>query len=361
MNSQPGDQSPAAPAALQEARWAAVVARDRAADGRFWYSVATTGVYCRPSCPARRPKPGNVRFHTSTADAEAAGFRPCKRCRPDRPAGDERLAATIVAACRTIATAEEAPKLAALAAAAGLPPTRFRRAFKALTGVTPKAYATARRTLRLHEGLAAGATVTEAIYDAGFNTASRFYAASNSTLGMTPGSWRAGGDGAEIRFAVGECRLGSTLVATTTKGVCAILLGDDAEALLRELQDRFPRAALVGGDAGFEAMIARVVGFVEAPHLGLDLPLDVRGTAFQHRVWQELRNIPCGGTASYAEIARRIGAPDSARAVGGACAANPVALAIPCHRVVRTDGSVSGYRWGIERKRALLRREASDK
>ncbi len=340
-------------------RWARVAARDRTADGEFFYSVETTGVYCRPSCPSRTPNPKNVRFHQTAAAAVAAGFRPCRRCRPDQPALRERHAAAAARACRLIEQADETPRLAELAAAAGLSASYFHRVFKAAAGVTPRQYAAAHRTNRVRERLANSASVTEAIYQAGFNSSSRFYEASDGMLGMTPRSYRAGGADAEIRFAVGECSLGSILVARSEKGVCAILIGDDPEALLRDLQDRFPRARLIGGDGGFEQLVARVVGLVEAPRLGLDLPLDVRGTAFQRRVWQALREIPAGATVSYAELARRIGAPQSVRAVAGACAANPLAVAIPCHRVVRTDGALSGYRWGVERKRALLAREAS--
>ncbi len=360
MRSDP--QSARAPAggfSTDEERWAAVTRRDRAADGAFFYSVRTTGVYCRPSCAARLAHRENVRFHASCADAERAGFRPCKRCRPNEAARADRQAAAVAAACRVIAEADEVPSLDALADAAGMSRFHFHRVFKTLTGVTPKAYAAAHRAKRVRAELARSATVTEAIYGAGFNSNGRFYAASSDMLGMTPTAFRAGGRGAEIRFAVGECWLGSILVAATEKGVCAILLGDDPAALVRELQDRFPKARLIGGDAGFEDMVAKVVGFVEAPGLGLELPLDVRGTAFQQRVWQALREIPVGTTASYAEIAKRIGRPKSVRAVAQACASNAVAVAIPCHRVVRTDGALSGYRWGVERKQALLAREGA--
>ncbi len=339
-------------------RWAAVVARDHQADGTFYYSVDTTGVYCRPSCGSRRANPQNVRFHRTTADAERAGFRPCQRCKPDRPSLEQLHSARVVDICRVIETAAETPSLAVLAKRAGLSPYHFHRVFKAVTGVTPRAYASAHRTARVRSELKKGGkTVTEAIYDAGFNSGGRFYETSDEVLGMTPTDYRAGGAHTEIRFAVGECSLGSILVAQSAKGVCAILLGDDPDTLVRELQDRFPRARLVGGDAAFELTIAKVIGFVEAPALGLDLPLDVRGTAFQQRVWQALRDIPAGSTASYTEIAARIGASNGARAVAQACGANRLAVAIPCHRVVRTDGSPSGYRWGAERKRNLLVRE----
>jgi AraC family transcriptional regulator of adaptative response/methylated-DNA-[protein]-cysteine methyltransferase len=251
------------------------------------------------------------------------------------------------------------PGLDALAAAVGLSRFHFHRVFKAITGVTPKAYAAAHRTQRVREELARTGTVTEAIYGAGFNSNGRFYATSRQVLGMTPTSYRAGGRGASVRFAVGECSLGSVLVAATDKGVCAILLGDDPDALVRELQDRFPEAQLAGGDRAFERLVARVVGHVDDPSIRADLPLDIRGTAFQQRVWQALRRIPAGRTATYTELARRIGRPTAVRAVARACAANTLAVAIPCHRVVRTDGSLSGYRWGVERKRALLEREAA--
>ena len=338
-------------------RWAAVVARDRGADGTFYYSVATTGVYCRPSCGSRRPNPRNVRFYETTAEAARAGFRPCRRCRPDRPPLEQVHAARVAEACRLIETAEKTPALAALAKRAGLSPYHFHRVFKATTGVTPKAYAAAHRAKRVRDELTGSRTVTEAIYDAGFNSASRFYETSGQFLGMTPTDFRAGGAETEIRFAVGQCALGSVLVAQSAKGVCAILLGDDPDALVRDLQDRFPRATLLGGEAAFEQTVARVVAFVEAPARGLDLPLDVRGTAFQQRVWAALRQIPAGSTASYAEIASRIGAPNGSRAVAQACGANPLAVAIPCHRVVRTNGSLSGYRWGVQRKQDLLARE----
>ena len=340
-------------------RWAAVLARDPAADGRFFYSVKTTGVYCRPSCASRTARPENVAFHATTAAAERAGFRPCKRCRPDRPAGEQ--AARVAQPCRPIGRAQQMPSLATLAQHAGLSPWHLHRVFKTVTGLTPKAYAAAHRAQRVKAGLRKGATVTEAIYAAGYNSSARFYEQSNAVLGMTPSRYRAGGADTAIRFAVGQCTLGAILVAASARGICAILLGDAADALVRDLQDRwFPRAELLGGDAGFERCVAQVVGFVEQPRLGLDLPLDVRGTVFQQRVWQALQKIPAGTTASYGEIAHRIGAPKSVRAVAGACAANALAVAIPCHRVVRSDGGLSGYRWGVARKRALLDREAKD-
>lgn len=274
------------------------------------------------------------------------------------PAGQRAL--QVAALCRLIEQSETVPTLAQLARHAGLSASHLQREFKAVTGLTPRAYAAAQRARRLRAELARGGTVTDAIYDAGYNSSGRFYDNANQVLGMTPTRYRRGGEDTAIRFAVGECSLGAILVAASERGVCAILIGDDPEALARDLQDRFARAELIGGDVAFEQQVAKVVGLVEAPRLGLDLPLDVRGTAFQQRVWQALRDIPPGATASYGEIARRIGAPKAVRAVAGACAANTLAVAIPCHRVVRTDGSLSGYRWGVERKRALLEREAGE-
>ncbi|MBM3224031.1 MAG: bifunctional DNA-binding transcriptional regulator/O6-methylguanine-DNA methyltransferase Ada [Candidatus Tectomicrobia bacterium] len=342
-----------------DARWEAVVQRDHAADGRFYYAVQTTGIYCQPSCGARLAHREHVRFYTTCMEAEQAGFRPCKRCRPQETSRATRQVEAVAAACRTLATADVTPSLDALAQSTGMSRYHFHRVFKAVTGMTPKAYATAQRAQRVRETLPQCATVTEAIYAAGFNSNGRFYTQVPDMLGMTPSAFRTGGTGVAMRFAVGECSLGSLLVAATDQGVCAILLGDDPEALVRDLQDRFPKAQLLGGDANFERLVATVVGFVEAPARGFDLPLDIRGTAFQQQVWQALRAIPVGATASYTDIAQQIGAPRAVRAVAQACAANHLAVAIPCHRVVRHDGALAGYRWGIERKRALLTREAA--
>ena len=339
-------------------RWAAVTARDARADGAFVYAVRTTGVYCRPSCPSRAANPKNVSFHATCDAAEAAGFRPCRRCRPNDVAAAERHAAVIVRACRRIDAAETMPTLEDLAATAGLSTFHFHRVFRRITGITPKAYAAAKLAERIAQRLPQAGTVTEAAFAAGFNASSRFYAQGPARLGMSPSAYRAGGTGTAIRFAVAASSLGALLVAATARGLCAILLGDDPDALVRDLQDRFPRADLAPGDPAFDAWVAAVVGFVETPGRGLDLPLDIGGTVFQQRVWAALRAVPIGTTTTYGAIARAIGAPTSMRAVAQACGANRLAVAIPCHRVVRSDGSLSGYRWGVERKRLLLDREA---
>lgn len=345
-------------AVLSDPRWASVLARDPKADGQFYYSVKTTGVYCRPSCGSRTPRPENVDFFLTTAEAEHAGFRPCKRCKPDQRSLSDQHAELVANLCRQIESAETPPSLEKLAQSAQMSTFHLHRVFKAVTGVTPKAYAAAHRANKVREELMRRGSVTDAIYEAGYNSNGRFYEESNLLLGMTPKTFRAGGVNAVIRFAIGECTLGAILVAASERGVCAILMGDDPDTLARDLQDRFPKADLIGGEAEFEQLVAKVVGFVEMPKLGLDLPLDVRGTAFQQRVWQALREIPAGSTVSYTEIAQRIGSPKAVRAVAGACAANALAVAVPCHRVVRNDGNLSGYRWGVERKRALLEREA---
>lgn len=296
-------------------RWARVLARDRSADGQFWYSVATTGVYCRPSCPSRAANPRNVGLHDSLAEAKATGFRPCKRCNPDGPSADIENAAIVARACRLIEESEEVPALAELAQAAGFSTGYFHRLFKSVTGLTPKDYAEAHQASRVRDGLAKGHSVTEIMYGAGFNSSGRFYEKSRNMLGMTPTQYRAGGANEDIRFAVGQSSLGAILVASSDKGVASILIGDDPEELVRDLQDRFPKARLVGGDKEYESLVADVIGFVETPQIGLNLPLDVRSTAFQRRVWQALQDIPVGHISSYSEIARKIGAPNAVRAV----------------------------------------------
>jgi AraC family transcriptional regulator, regulatory protein of adaptative response / methylated-DNA-[protein]-cysteine methyltransferase len=344
---------------IDDPRWARIVARDKTADGNVWYSVLTTGVYCRPSCPSRVPNPKNVQLHDTLESARGTGCRPCRRCNPEGASIEAANAALVAKACRIIEKNEDEPSLEYLADAVGRSPSYFHRVFKTTTGLTPKDYAAAHRAKKVRRGLATGNSVTATIYNAGFNSSGRFYEKSTHMLGMTPSQYRAGGRNEEIKFAVGQSSLGAILVASSKKGVASILLGDDPDELVRNLQDRFPKAHLVGGDRHYEALVARVIGFIEAPGIGLDLPLDIRGTVFQQRVWRALRQIPVGETVSYSEIARRIGSPKSARAVAGACAANNLAVAIPCHRVIRNDGSVSSYAWGVDRKRVLLDREAS--
>lgn len=341
----------------RDPRWAKVLARDRRADGSFFYGVRTTGIYCRPSCAARRPRAENVVFFASADEAERAGFRACRRCRPRADTASARNTALITALCRAIEQATTAPTLAMLAAQARMSPFHLQRLFKSVTGVTPKAYAAAIRARRLRDSLAQDATITDTLYATGFNSSGRFYAQTDRLLGMTPTQFRAGGASTTIHYGIGANSLGEVLVAATERGVCAILLGDDGRALLTDLRQRFPAARIVAGDSAYAATVARAVAFVDDPRTGLSLPLDIRGTAFQQRVWQALCAIPAGTTATYAEIARRIGAPKSVRAVAGACAANALAVAVPCHRVVRGDGGLAGYRWGIARKKALLARE----
>jgi AraC family transcriptional regulator of adaptative response/methylated-DNA-[protein]-cysteine methyltransferase len=321
-------RSPTAPSVSDDPRWARIVARDKTADGHIWYSVATTGVYCRPSCPSRIANPKNVQLHESLESAKATGFRPCRRCNPDGPSIECENADLVAKACRAIEESEEEPSLEQLADGVGLSPSYFHRVFKAAIGLTPKDYAAADRAKKVRQGLASGNSVTETIYEAGFNSSGRFYEKSTDMLGMTPSQYRAGGRNEEIKFAVGQTSLGAILVGSSAKGVAAILLGDDPDELVRNLQDRFPKAHLMGADRDYEALVARVVGLIEAPRIGLDLPLDVRGTAFQQRVWQALQEIPVGEAASYAEIAQRIGCPKAVRAVAGACAANNLAVAI---------------------------------
>jgi AraC family transcriptional regulator of adaptative response/methylated-DNA-[protein]-cysteine methyltransferase len=300
-----------------------------------------------------------VALHDDLLSAKATGFRACKRCNPDGASRDAQHATLVAKACRLIEQSEEPIPLECLAKTIGLSASYFHRLFKATTGLTPKNYAAANRASRVREGLAKGHSVTEVIYDAGFNSSGRFYEKSNKMLGMTPTRYREGGMNEEIKFAIGQSSLGAILVASSAKGVVAILIDDDPNKLARDLQDRFPKARLVGGDQDYEKLVAQVVGLVEAPAIGLNLPLDVRGTAFQQRVWQALQEIPVGKTTSYSDIAAQIGLPNAARAVAGACAANNIAVAIPCHRVVRSDGLLSGYAWGVERKKRLLDAETS--
>lgn len=351
--------APPAGSRPDDAGWAAVERRDPAFDGSLYYAVLTTGIYCRPSCPARRPQRANVVFYATPAAAEQAGFRSCKRCSPREHSLHDRRAAHVADACRRIDASEGPPSLRELAAAAGLSPHYFHRLFRSLTGVTPKTYALTRRRQRLDHTLTDAATITAAALDAGYPSAASFYADAGASLGMTPKQRRAGGAGTTLQYAVGRCTLGAVLAAATHKGIAAILLGDDPDALRVELARRFPRATLLPASADFAATLSAVVELIDNPAKPCALPLDIRGTAFQQRVWQALRDIPAGTTATYADVAARVGSPAATRAVASACAANAHAVAIPCHRVIRGDGSLSGYRWGLERKRRLLEREAA--
>ena len=337
----------------------AIRRRDPQQDGHFYYAVATTGVYCNPSCAARPALARNITVHATRADAERAGFRPCKRCRPDLPPRAAREAATVAAACRLIEAAEAPPSLAALAADAGLSPHHFHRLFRRVAGITPAAYAAAQRQARIQAQLAAGAPVTAALYEAGFNSSGRFYEAAPAMLGMTPTRYRTGGRNETIAYAFGQSTLGMVLAAEAGRGICAILLGETEAGLIADLCARFSAATLTAAPAGFQALVAQVVAAIDHPAEAHALPLDIRGTAFQRRVWEVLRAIPPGRTMSYRGVAEQLGASTASRAVAGACAANALAVAIPCHRVVASDGKLAGYRWGLGRKQALLVAEQS--
>jgi AraC family transcriptional regulator of adaptative response/methylated-DNA-[protein]-cysteine methyltransferase len=337
-------------------RWEALVRRDREADGAFVYGVVTTGIYCRPWCRSRIPKRGNVRFFSAADDAEREGFRACLRCMPGDPDRREAHHAAVVSACAALES-DEPPALGELAEAAGLSPSHFQRLFRRMVGVTPKQYFLERRAERVRAGIRGDSSVTDAVYEAGFGSGSRFYAEAGGILGMKPSQFRRGGEGMLIRTATAESYLGAVLVAVTEKGICCIELGDDPVLLHQELRARFPRAEIRENDPGLGETVGRVAAFLKKPSDGFGLPLDIQGTAFQRRVWQALRLIPPGTTVTYTELAHRLGSPRAVRAVASACAANPVAVAVPCHRVVRRDGGLAGYRWGIERKRALLDRE----
>jgi AraC family transcriptional regulator of adaptative response/methylated-DNA-[protein]-cysteine methyltransferase len=353
----PPNAAPTQAVQRAEQRWQAVVRRDPQADGSFVYAVRTTGVYCRPSCPSRTAKRQNMEFFDSADLAAAAGYRPCRRCRPDARSPQQRWIERVLAACRAIEQSPSALTLDQLAQQAGMSAHHFQRRFKAVTGLSPKAYHRAVQARRMRTALQSAQSVTEAIYEAGFNSSGRFYEDAPALLGMSPGNYRKGGAGEHIRHAVEPCTLGWVIVAATRKGICAIEFDESARALETRIRARFPQARFEPADAAFQQWIARVLRYIEQPRGVLDLPLDVQGTLFQRRVWQALQTIPAGQTASYAEIAKRIGHPMAYRAVAHACASNPVAVAIPCHRAVRADGSLAGYRWGIARKAELLRRE----
>ena len=341
-------------------RWEAIERREDSADGAFVYAVRTTGIFCRPTCRSRRPNRANVAFFDDPEAAERAGFRACKRCEPSatRTKAEAGPASAVARACSMIEGSDPIPTLGDLAASVGLSPAYFHRIFKKTLGVTPKEFAMSVRTRRLRDGLDRGETIAGAIYGAGFGSIGRAYDESLEALGMTPGEYRNGGEGRSIRFGSAETSIGWVLVASTDRGICSIELGDSREGLEASLFERFPGAELAGDDPLFADRVRQVVALVESPGSGLGLPLDIRGTAFQRRVWEALRAIPTGSTATYAEVARSIGRPSASRAVASACGSNELAVAIPCHRVIRSDGGLGGYRWGIDRKRALLDEEA---
>ncbi len=340
-----------------EQRWEAVRLRDGMLDGTFIYAVRTTGIFCRPSCPSRQSKRENTIFFVSSTEAEDAGYRECLRCRPTHLSVESPRVRAIRLACEAIDAADQPPVLNELAATVGLSPSHLHREFKRLTGVTPREYAAGKRVARLQDGLTAGLPVTDAIYAAGYGSGSRVYENANRTLGMTPGQYRAGGKNLTIDFTVVPSVLGLLLVAATEHGVCCIEFGADETTLRASLTQRFPAARLEANDDRLREWVAQLTRSIETPGHALKLPLDIRGTVFQRRVWKALQSIPAGRTASYREVAAAIGQPLAHRAVASACAANKIAVAIPCHRVVRTDDKLGGYRWGLERKRRLLANE----
>lgn len=345
------------PFAQDEVRWRAVLARDATHDGQFFFGVKTTGIVCRPSCPARTAKRENVLFFDVLQDAFAAGFRTCRRCKPEGASQSQTDAERISRACALLACAEERMPLEALAHAVGLSAYHFHRLFKSITGVTPRQYQAEMRAGRVRTGLHTQGSVTHALFDAGYGSAGRFYEAAPAVLGMQPTAYKKGGKGERIQYAIAETSFGQALLAMTGKGICSIEFGEDAKVLITQLTARFPGASIEVADAAAQALVDRVIAALDAPNAASALPLDVRGTAFQHRVWKALTQLKRGETVSYAELAKRIGAPTATRAVASACAQNTIAVLVPCHRVVRSDGALSGYRWGVERKAELLKRE----
>ncbi|WP_319002370.1 bifunctional DNA-binding transcriptional regulator/O6-methylguanine-DNA methyltransferase Ada [Alcaligenes sp. 13f] len=335
--------------------------RDRQADAHFVYAVPSTGVYARPSAASRRPNKEHVLYFDTPEQAEQAGFRASRHKHADRQQQSAQRQALIIQACRLIETQMPAPTLDELAQSLEMSAYHFHRIFKAQTGLTPHAYAKAHRSQRVRQELdKSGQSITDAIYEAGYSTHSQFYDESHTMLGMPASAFRKQGQGSTIHFAIAQCSLGALLVAQSDRGICAISLGDDPRVLLEQLQHRFKAADLIGADPQFNQRVAQVVAMVEEPALGLSLPLDIQGTAFQQRVWTLLRHIPVGQTVSYTELAERLGIPNGARAVARACASNTLAVAIPCHRVVRQSGDLAGYRWGLERKKTLLERERTN-
>lgn len=355
MTSLAAENPPAAP----DPRWAALEARHEDAEDSFFYGVKTTRVFCRSNCHSRLPKAENVVFFNTVNEAVAAGFRACKRCQPDKPTYREEVDARVTRACRVLEEAEVPVALKALARSVGMSAFHFHRLFKARVGVTPKQYQATRQLNRFKQELRGHGSVTDAVFNAGFRSSSRAYDGVSKKLGMSPSQFKSGGQGVEISFAIESSVLGLVLVAATDRGVCAIEIGSNANTLRKELTGLFPKAAMREDKPALEKHLAVLRRYLSTPAQGLSLPLDISGTAFQRQVWQALRNIPVGKTATYKQIARQIGTPKAVRAVGSACGANKVALAIPCHRAVRTDGALGGYRWGVQRKRALLEAEGA--
>jgi AraC family transcriptional regulator, regulatory protein of adaptative response / methylated-DNA-[protein]-cysteine methyltransferase len=337
-------------------RWAAIVTRDAVTSESFFYGVKTTGIYCRPGCKSRRPRRENVEFFESAESAERSGYRACQRCRPAQAAHTPHLD-MVLDACRRIEMAEEKLSLEALAARAGMSKFHFQRVFKSIVGVSPKEYATAHRFGQFRQQLLSSPSVTDAMHKSGFSSSSRAYESAGQRFGMAPSAIRQGGGGLSIAYAITETDLGSMLVAATDRGICMIAFGDDQEELIRDLTQTFPRAQISRNPRQLTAHVEAVVKLIKQPSQSLDLPLDIQGTAFQQRVWQALRQIPAGETITYSQLAKKIGRPKSTRAVASACARNKLAVAIPCHRVINSTGGLSGYRWGIQRKKQLLQRE----
>ncbi|MBL9114243.1 MAG: bifunctional DNA-binding transcriptional regulator/O6-methylguanine-DNA methyltransferase Ada [Verrucomicrobiaceae bacterium] len=345
--------------ATDDERYAAVVGRLLEADGHFVYAVTTTGIFCRPSCSAKTALRKNVRFFVTPVDAHRAGFRACKRCQPDGESLDEHYSKMVAKACHRLDQCERLPALNELAVQCGMSRFHFQRIFKRVIGITPGQYHAAKRAERVRSGLTKKQSVTEAILDAGFANTAHFHSTISQQLGMKAKTYRSGGRGENIRYAMGDCTLGKVLVASSERGICAILLGDQPNPLVDDLRERFPEADIQEGDSAFTQMVEAVIRHVDTPNQTFDLPLDIRGTAFQQRVWRALMTIPPGTTATYSQLADLIGSPAAVRAVAGACAANALAVVVPCHRIVRSDGNLSGYRWGVKRKAALLAAEGA--
>jgi AraC family transcriptional regulator of adaptative response/methylated-DNA-[protein]-cysteine methyltransferase len=337
--------------------WQATLARDRRADGTFFFAVRSTHIYCRPSCPARRPLRENALFFQTPADAEQQGFRACRRCRPkDR---DEAIALVRQAAKLLSNSAEDAFRWEAVAGKMNIAPAKLRRAFRHTTGLTPREFAEAFRMARFRKLIREGSEITDALYECGYGSPSRIYEKTNRHLGMTPASYKKGAPGMQIGYSIARTTLGNVLVAATERGISAVYLGENEKTLVSELRREYPRAEIKQSAPANQRWIQEIVNRVEGTAPSLDLPLDVHATAFQRRVWQELQKIPRGTTQSYTQVARRLGKPKSVRAVARACATNPVSIVVPCHRVVRADGQLAGYRWGLHRKEKLLEREGA--